>query len=230
MKLKTDLEGASSEAGQRTRFLLYTAIALLIFSVAAFSLKALIHPERLVRYTPPVMLHAGLMIGWFSLFVLQAWLAGRRAIALHMKIGAAAVLLVVVLIAVSFSVSYALSREFGVAFVLAVNSMMLFNFAVLFAAAIIAAKRGFIETHKRLILIASLNFMGPPIVRIFNIFGIPDMAMLPATAVVIVLIPLAYDYAVRGKPHTATLAGSGFSVIMTAITMAAVSSPLIGSF
>ncbi|MEM6586184.1 MAG: hypothetical protein AAF692_10555, partial [Pseudomonadota bacterium] len=63
------------------------ALGILVFVFTAFALKAVIHPERLARYTPLVMVHGAIMMGWMAMFASQARLAMQGELASHRAMG-----------------------------------------------------------------------------------------------------------------------------------------------
>lgn len=143
---------------QQSRFLRNAGIVMLVFVIAAFGAAAIVQPFRLARYAKPeVILHIVLVLGWLVFFIVQSQLAGSGAIARHRKnlwLGASLVLLITVH-------AIYLTHQWGDPQRFVGESRDVLAFTSLFIAAVWLVKRGRIEAHKRLILIAALNLLAP---------------------------------------------------------------------
>ncbi|GMG86502.1 hypothetical protein [Biformimicrobium ophioploci] len=205
-------------------FFFFASLSLLVFVVAAFGLKVIVHPERLARYEIPlVVLHGLIMVAWFGLFVLQARLVQAGSIRAHRRAGFAGIMLLILMVATGIPLSYQLGR----AMLFVANCVMLLTFTALFVSAVIAASRRNFEAHKRLMLMASLAVIGPAVGRVWQVLEIPEISSLLAIIAAKVLIPVSYDLKTLGSLHKATIAGVTFSVSMTALMVAIILSPLL---
>lgn len=218
----------TSFPGRRGNFLIYCGIALLAFTVIAFTLKVIVHPVRLERYTPPVMLHGILMLGWLVLFTLQAKLVQAGNTTRHKTLGYAGMALVAAIVISSLPLSVSLVREYGKANILIANSFMILTFVSLFAAAVYYARNNNFTAHKRLMLLATLSILGPPIARLLNILDIPELWALSVQTLFIILLPVIYDKFTVGKIHRASVGGIVFAVGMIGLMIFTLNSPAVG--
>ena len=220
---------AATQAAARARssLLVWIAGLILVFVVSAFAMKLVADPERLARYTPPVILHGLLMVVWFTLFLLQARLINVGEAVLHRTLGGLSVVLIVAIIGVSIPISINLGREFNSYVVLVANTISLTVFLLLYASAISAAANGAIGTHKRLMLVASTNLLGPPIGRVVDSLGFPEPAFgaLLALPLTMIALPFGYDFATLGRLHRATVIAVAASLLSVVAIIAVISSP-----
>lgn len=205
-------------------FLRNSGIVMLFFVVAAFGAAAIVQPFRLARYAKPeVIVHIVLILGWLVLFIVQSQLAGTGAIARHRKnlwLGASLVLLITVH-------AIYLTHQWGDPQRFVGESRDVLAFASLFIAAIWAVKRGRIEAHKRLILIAALNLLGPAYTRLGVVMDWSDLTVVLATIITWITPPVTYDVLTRRAIHRATVAGIVFSIATFALMLVIVFSPLM---
>ena len=212
-------------APHRSRLIEYAGIVLLVFVVLAFGVAAIVQPFRLARYTrPEVIVHIVLVLSWLVLFIVQSRLAGAGAIARHRKNLRLGALLVFLITVQGIYLTY----KWGDAMRLIGESRDVLAFAALFIAAIWAARKGSFEAHKRLMLIAALNLLGPAYIRLGFILDWSIPTVILATVLTWILPPIAYDLLSRRAIHWATIAGIAFSIVTYALVLAIVFSPAIG--
>jgi hypothetical protein len=210
---------------QHSRFLRNTGIVMLVFVVVAFGAAATVQPFRLARYAKPlVIVHIVLVLGWLVLFIVQSRLAGAGAIVKHRKNLRLGALLVLLLTAQAIYLTY----QWGDAQRFVAESRDVLAFAALFMAAVWAARRGRFEAHKRLILIASLNLMGPAYIRLGFVLDWSIPAGILATILTWILPPVVYDLLTRRAIHWASIAGIVFSIATFVLMLVIVFSPFIG--
>jgi hypothetical protein len=208
----------------RSRFIEYAGIGLLVFVVIAFGAAAIVQPFRLARYAKPeVIVHIVLVLSWVILFIVQSRLAGAGAISRHRKNLRLGALLVFLITVQGIYLTY----KWGDAMRLIGESRDVLTFAALFIAAIWAAMKGRFEAHKRLILIAALNLVGPAYIRLGFVLDWSIPTVILATVLTWILPPIAYDLLSRRAIHRATLAGIAFSIVTYALVLAIVFSPAI---
>jgi hypothetical protein len=153
--------------------------------------------------TPPlatwmVHVHGILMTTWIVLFITQVALISSRRIRTHQRLGFTAIGIAVLIIVVGFLIAVR-AAKFGSASAppvprlkfLLVPLTDLFNFAILFTAAICLRKRS--ADHKRLMLLTIVNFLPPAVARIpipslqalgpLWFFGLPTFLALVALIV-----------------------------------------------
>ncbi|MEL1251041.1 hypothetical protein [Aurantiacibacter gilvus] len=205
----------SVRAGDGTLFAI--AVGLLVFSILAFSLKATFNPERLVRYTPIVIVHGIVMLAWLVLFASQARFAMTGKLQRHRTFGMASLLLVLVMVPLGIHVSWQFGQETGRMIVFVGNAINFLQFVPLYATAIIAAKRHRFEDHKRLMLVASIALTGPAVGRVIEVADLPLPVTMLAFLLAIIVLPLAYDIRVRRKPHRASVMAIGYVILTIGI-------------
>ena len=187
--------------------------------------------------TPLVHVHGILFLGWVLLFMVQASLvsAGRRD--LHRRLGPLAVAWVPLMVAAGVWTALAsIARKTAPEFMdprgfLAFQLGELVVFAVLAGAAVWARKD--VQTHKRLMLIATLSLLPPAIARWplpqeaylggmpVGFFLLADLALLPL---------LAWDLATRRRVHRATLWGGALLVLSLPLFVVVAGTPAWTAF
>lgn len=173
-------------------------LAIMVFCIAAFACKAVLEPERLARYSWPVILHSVLMVIWLALFPLQAWLMSSGRAALHRLFGRVSIVLAIGLIVSCLQIAVSLTFEFRDATLLAFNSTMLISFSAFFAAAIMAAILRHTGLHRRLMLFTTLALTGPAVGRVFDVLDMSEMLSLPVILGLKILVPVIYDFGSGG--------------------------------
>jgi len=150
------------------------AIVLPVVVLAGFArtyyLKAFFHTPPLATL---VHIHGVLMTSWVLLFISQVWLISSKRVRSHQRLGLLAINLAILIVIVGFFVAVR-AAKFGAATpppggvsrlgFLLVPITDLFNFAVLFGAAIYLRKRA--SDHKRLMLLTAINFLPAALARI----------------------------------------------------------------
>ncbi len=155
--------------------------------------------------TLPVRLyvHGAIMTAWYALLVNQALLVARRRMDLHRRFGVAAACVAAAIIVSGLWVAAGFvtrSREDPqqlefAAVVAGFDICSLFAFAALVGAALVLRRRP--DFHKRLMILASMSLLGPPLARI-----VPDMSAFWLTQLLIFL-PVVIDTALTRRLHPA---------------------------
>ena len=211
---------------QKSKFIYYTGLIAIIFVVLAFGIAAMVQPHRIERYFKPfVIIHIILSMGWLILFIHQSRLAQKGQLDKHRKNVNLATALVVLSTIIAVYITYA----WGDTRRLIGESRDILAFAILFFASIWAIKKGKPETHKRLLLIALMNLIGPAITRVWFIFDWPQETIVFALLFTWIIIPVSFDLMTIRKIHKATYLGVGFTLLSFAIMVAIVFSPLLES-
>lgn len=170
---------------------------------------------------PPVSrlvhLHAMLSTSWMLLFLVQTSLVAVRRTDLHRRLGVAGGVLAVLLLLVGYATAIEAARH-GVtppggppalAF-LAVPLGTLAAFVMLTGAGLFHRKRP--ETHKRLMLLATIALLTPALARLHFIgSGGPPVAITGTC--LFVVICLIYDRTSHGRVHPAFLWGGLFLIL-----------------
>ena len=103
------------------------------------------------------------------------------------------------------------------------NSLAMVTFVILYAAAI--KKRRSPDTHKRLMLLASIKMLPPAFTRLCLLFGISQIWFL-AMVVVSVLALIVYDWNRLHRVHPATILGAVLILIPIPLAMTVGRSPV----
>jgi hypothetical protein len=182
----------------------FISVALIIFVLLAFGIVAFVQPERLPRYAKPfVIIHILSAMGWLFLFSYQTKLVINGQIARHEKNAKLGLALVFVITLSSILITY----QWGLAERLIGESRDVVIFAILFLLSIWAIRKKKSQTHKRLMLIAALNLIGPAVTRLKFIFDLTDQIAVSITILIWILVPITYDLLTIRKIHKATIFG-----------------------
>jgi hypothetical protein len=225
----------------RTGFFFWVSILLLAFLLAGFAPTLYLRPYFNVEPIPAYLyVHGAVLTAWYVWLVVQTSMVRAGRIATHRQLGViGAVIGAAVVIAGPMAslgvparvaaagldwyadMSVAIPdvgvegvtvNEF-IANVVWGNLASIVVFAGLLAAAILLRSNA--QTHKRLIVIASMVNVLPAVARISRWPGLggEDGLFIPAVLVGLLLSLLAYDIATRRRPHKATLIGIGVIVL-----------------
>jgi FtsH-binding integral membrane protein len=161
--------------------------------------------------SPLVHLHGIVSTAWILLFLTQTSLVAARRTDLHRRLGIVGVVLAVGVLGVGFVTAVTAARN-GVtppggppplAF-LSVPLGTLFAFGLLAATGLYNRRRS--ETHRRLMLLATIAILTPAIARFRHLgFGGPPLAIGGTCA--FVLVCFCYDRLAHGRIHPAFLWG-----------------------
>ena len=212
---------------RRDRFFLAMSGVLLSLALAGFTPTLYLRPFFDVPAIPAYLyVHGAVLTCWFLWLVLQTSLVAARRTDIHRRIGmVGAVLGVGVVIAGSMATLGVVPRlpamgidfESEMAFVSIVvfgNFGSLFAFSTLLIAAILLRRRP--EVHKRLMLLASFNVIGPAFSRIayWPVFDWIEEEPLFTLGMLTLLASLGvHDLIVRRRFHTATTIGILFTIL-----------------
>jgi hypothetical protein len=171
---------------------------------------------------PVIHVHALVFFSWTVLFLVQTRLVATGRIARHRAFGLAGisvatamVLLAVLTVIRQMQNAAAVGQlEAGKAFAIVPLAGIAF-FGVVFGLAIANISRP--EWHKRLMLLATISILDAPVARWFLMLlappgahGPPPVAvdLLPsATAYLLLVIAMVFDWRTRGRPHQVYVAG-----------------------
>jgi hypothetical protein len=231
---------------RNTERLFFTGMALAL-ALALFLgfLPSYFHRSaELPALTPLYQLHGALFTAWVALFVAQTALVAGHRTDIHRTLGVAGVVLAVVVVVLGVTVSVETLRRNGTVaridpselFAIALGDIIAFG--ALVSAAFVQRRRP--ETHKRLMLLATISLVTPAARRCVGIFMrswslnsfLGDDVFVPvlfflATDVFVVLV--LYDLASRGRSHPATLWGGamvvGFNTLLYGYTLLIAANP-----
>lgn len=163
-----------------------------------------------------IHIHAAVFLGWIALFIAQTSLVGAGRRDMHRKLGLIASVWVPVLVGVGLWMALA-SPDPGLMEPrgwLLVSAADLLVFAVLAVAGLL--QRRDLQTHKRLMLLATISLLPASIGR-WPLPGAAWVIGIPASffaAADLALLPLmAWDWLTRGRIHRATLWGGAWMVL-----------------
>jgi len=193
----------------------FTAFAALsvVLTVAGFSQSFFVPLTRGVMAVPPVVyVHGSLFLSWVTLLLIQTLLVGLGRLRWHRRIGWIAAALVPSMVASGIGVSlWATARDMhdghqdaALAFLFGLFTDMM-TFGLLACAGILTRRRP--ETHKRLIVMATIVLLGAALVRLLALVTSTVRPWNIAITVFLVVSVTAYDLRTKHRVHTATLCG-----------------------
>jgi hypothetical protein len=200
----------------------FTGMAAAI-TVAVFLGFAPTYFLKRVYGTPPISwfvhLHGALFTSWILLFLIQTLLISARRTELHKRLGWASGGVAIAMVAVGFRVAYLFAQKAPVPGLPAppvefvgVPLGGLANFTVLVALGFLKRKKP--DTHKRLMLLATIALMGAATDRMLLPIGVLAFTGLPlnplvmvGTLSIFVGACFIHDLRTRGRIHPAFLWG-----------------------
>jgi len=199
-------------------FFTFMALAMLAISMAGF-LPSIVHPAaRHAPLSPLAAAHGIVFFAWLVIFLVQSRLVATRHIAIHRRVGVAAVSILALMIPLAYSTSVSMVRRgFDLSGDLRIDHDPLFEFIfpfgdiLMFSALVIAAYayRGRPEIHKRLMLFANIVLMPAPLAHFIG--HTPWLASLPAAIILVPILMLLIaaigrDLLLARRVHPLTLA------------------------
>jgi len=219
----------SEQARSRDRFFLTMSGLLLLILLVGFSRTLYL---RLFFDVPPIPtylhVHGATVTAWFVWLIVQASLVNVNRIDVHRRIGMLGAVIGVALIPAGLMATLQFVPrlpEIGLPFeqapwfitwVVWTNFHMLLGFAAFLATALMLRRRT--DIHKRLMLLATISLMPPPLARIAQNFGWmldQEAAFVTATWLLLLVPILIYDLATTRRVHAATaIGGLGFLLVV----------------
>jgi hypothetical protein len=226
--LETSIVGNRSIASptaivaRRRERLFYTgmAVAFVITVFSGFARTFFLRPHFDSRpLIPLLILHGIVFTSWLVLLVMQTTLVAVKRTSIHRRLGVAggALAVLMVLIGTTTAIIRAKGTELppGAGSPLAFLTIPLGDmliFAILVATAFYFRRQ--LDTHKRLMLLATIAILPAAVARLplgfiqrggpLVFFGLTDLFIVPL---------LLYDLVTRGRPHRATVLGGLLIVI-----------------
>jgi hypothetical protein len=253
--VSVDVGSSRREAQDRSSFFFWMSAAFVAIAFTGFARTYLI-PVATNTFEGPALVHAhgALFFAWTLLVVVQTRLVARRRVDWHRALGIAGASLAVamVLTAVGLvarglaSPVVAANPSFGGLAALPLTQMALF--AGFLAAGIVNVRRP--ETHKRCMLLATVNLLGAPIARMLATIVVPEIgagsiASAPdidigarLTAAIggmvaidlIVLVAILYDRRALGRVHRVYVIGIAAMLLTQVLRMPLAQTTLWRSF
>jgi hypothetical protein len=198
-------------------FWMTVVMALFIFSGFGLTYWVPMASGTLLPLPPIVHLHGLFFFSWMVLLIVQAVLINTRNVQLHRSLGTFGIALgtgVLLLGALLTVLSARLgganpSPSSGALNYLSVVAVL--SFGVLFILAMRNTRRP--ESHKRLILFATINLLPPGVNRLYMVsFGLTDVPLLATylTLDALALAMLVHDWRTDGKIGAASITGAAF--------------------
>lgn len=228
----------------RSSYFFWMSVILLLLVIIGFGSAALVMSAEEIEELPfRLHIHAVLLLSWFIWFVLQTSLIRSAQISVHRRMGKLGALIGALCIFAGPLATIGAVRKFHLLgldwgtdmsaaypklgidgmtveqfsrFLVFGNFASVVVFGVLLAFAIYY--RAHAETHKRLILLASLSFVGPPLARISRWPGLggEDGIFIPAVFLVLLLSLVVHDLFVNRRVHKATWVSLLFLIFVNA--------------
>ena len=219
--LATPADGLQTRARSRDRFFLCMSGALLLILLIGFSPTLYL---RLFFDVPAIPfylhVHGATVTAWFVWLIFQASLVNVRRVDIHRRAGIAGALLGVAVVPAGLMATLnVVGRvpEMGfelepiiyfITWVVWANFHMLLGFVGFLATALLLRRRA--DIHKRLMLLAAMSLMAPPLARISGFFGWVLEAEITFVTVTGLLLPVPvvlHDLVAEKRLHKATLLG-----------------------
>jgi len=208
----------STRRAREHRFFTGMGLAALLIALIGFAptyyLRSFSSIEPL---TTLVHLHGGVATAWLLLFIAQSSLVAAGRTDLHRRVGPAGAALAVLVVLVGYVTAIEAARK-GVtppggppplAF-LAIPLGTLLSFAVLAGLALLWRRQR--DTHRRLMLLATIAMLPPAFARLRWLGGGGPPFAIGGTCL-LVFICMAWDRRVQGRIHPAFLWGGGLLVL-----------------
>lgn len=224
----SEINGALGRGARRTRGSFFFAVHVVLLAIVllgfspSFYLRAAFH--HTTKLPTVLYMHGTVLTVWFSLGVLQAWLIRSGRFRMHRQLGfvtasIAAIVIVLGAVANLMLISQIDSPADGENIVVWGNFFSLVMFAAFVLLAVIFRRNP--ETHKRLTVLASMSIVGPALARLPRwpiLGGGLEAGRTYAIAGLLVVFAslIAFDVAVRKKPHPASLVGMAVILISLA--------------
>ena len=191
-------------------FLLFYSILLQLIVVGGFGINGWLNTEALPPISNLVITHGVIMLIWFMLVPLQAFLIRRSSYKLHIAFGITSLGIALGIIISGTMISVDNYQRTGDPSVLTVNLPILINFTILYSTAIY--RRKYSDEHKRLILFSSIAMMAPALGRISRIVGVDEFLSIPMW-LVLLIVPFVYDKQRLNRIHKSTWLGAVLIVL-----------------
>jgi hypothetical protein len=203
---------------QRTRFYWGMSAALLLTVSIGFAptfyLRAYFDPSPM---STAVLIHGIVLSFWFVAFFMQNVLVSVRRVELHRTLGWGIALIGVGVVISGWDVTFSRVAEQTLMSRTAWSNFVSLVAFTIFLTLAIATRRN-AETHKRLMLLASISIIQPALARVFRwpVFAGMDATPLELSvgaSFLFVLALVIYDMRKFRKIHNVTLAGGLFFIV-----------------
>ncbi|HEX5107299.1 MAG TPA: hypothetical protein VFV95_02575 [Vicinamibacterales bacterium] len=173
-----------------------------------------------VPLSPLKIVHGIIATAWMCLFAAQTWLVATARVSTHRRLGLLGAIIAVGMVATGAAMTVDALRR-GVdpmnvdprVWWLGNTLPPVLLFAVLVGAALALRRR--VHAHKRLMLLATINLVGPALGRValFNLDASLVTPFAVSTLLGLVLVPTLYDLIMRRRVHPALILGGTATII-----------------
>lgn len=222
---------AIARHGNRTRFFLAMSVVFLAVALTGFSTTYFIPLAKRALHAPPVIhVHGVLVFAWLLFFILQSSLVQTRRILTHRQLGPYGAALAVGVVVSGVAVGlHATRRDLGNGadpFVIGQMVNILIEMALFggFVAMAVAWRRDG-ESHKRLLLLATISALAPAWLRLRHLVPVPNpFVTYSLLADSLLLVAIAADWITRRRIHPVYLWGGGIMVAVHLVELWAIES------
>lgn len=198
----------ATKVATRSGFFVYMSLGFLAVALIGFSTTLFLPLARGTFVAPPVIyLHGALVFSWLIFFIAQASLIRVRNVSVHRRLGWLGASLVVAIVASGVAVSlHVMRRDLAAGggddvlreFLGTLISFLIFGSLV--AAGVVRRRDS--ESHKRLLLLATIWVLGPAWLRFRHLFPVenPDLVFI-AIADSVILVAIARDLMTYKRVH-----------------------------
>jgi hypothetical protein len=224
---------ATARTAARSRFFLQMGFMFLAIALVGFSTTFFIPLARGTFRAPAIIhIHAVLLFGWLFFFILQASLIQKRKVLTHRQLGVVGAALCISIVISGVLVGlHATRRDLAAGggdpvlgqFVNILIEMLLFG--ALVAAAIVLRRDR--ESHKRLLVLATISALAPAWLRLRHLFPeVPNpFVTFSLLADSLLLVAIARDWIVLKRVHPVYLWAGAAMVAVHAVELLAITSP-----
>ncbi|HEX5168400.1 MAG TPA: hypothetical protein VFW11_04460 [Cyclobacteriaceae bacterium] len=215
-------EHAAIARAKRSNFYVIISVAALLIVLAGFS-RTYVVPMASGTFAgrPLVHIHGALYFCWIILFIVQPTLARTRNIKLHRKLGVAGFILAGAMLVIGISVAITGARLNSPVLMVGglqpkqfllipITDMILF--ATFLALSLVNLKKP--ETHKRLMVLATVALLPAAFGRLLPMLGIGMPLVILLFQESIVLIAIARELIMKGKVHPVYLWGGSLMLVV----------------
>ena len=208
-----------------SRFFYYFSIALFTGSALIFGLHALLLPNNVSTVHPLMLVHACAMYAWYGLLVVQAGLIRRMNYVLHKRLGYLSIVVALAVLVTGVMITvYGFKHSKSMLF-FSGNSLMLFFFSIFYSLAIVYRKYG--DTHKRLMMFASIAIYIPVAFRTAALLG--DRKYASIVYILLILVIPFWELLTRRKITKITTICTVSLILMVVLTFVLAKNPIFTS-
>ncbi len=178
--------------------------------------------DTILEVSGALIAHGLFMLSWYILIVIQTGLIAKKNYKLHMLLGQGSMAIVIGIIISGILItiiSYRTTEDIGP---VGMNLFIVVDLLILYSLALAKRKNG--ASHKRFMTYASLAMLVPALARVTFVLKLDPFFSLPML-LILLIVPLVYDYRTLKKVHRASLIGSIVVLVGTIISIVLVSTP-----